>query len=147
MLIGLGLAESTPGPLVMVTQFVGFLGGWNQAPANQGLIAVRGALITVFVTFLPCFFFIFAGSPYIEALAGNPRLQAALGGVTAVVAGVILNLGLFLGEKMLFLPGGGDIFALTSSLAALVLLGTRIPLHFLVGAGALWGMVWRIFIS
>ena len=90
MLIGLGLAESTPGPLIMVTQYVGFVGAWNLpgdlAPLTAGIL---GALITTYVTFLPCFFFIFAGAPFIEAMAGNQRIQAALTGVTAAVVGVI----------------------------------------------------------
>jgi chromate transporter len=93
MLIGLGLAESTPGPLIMVTQYVGFLGAWN-LPGGLGQLTagVIGALLTTYVTFLPCFFFIFAGAPFIEAMAGNRRLQAALTGVTAAVVGVVLNL-------------------------------------------------------
>ena len=149
MLIGLGLAESTPGPLIMVTQFVGFLGAWNLAPAQQGLFAVLGALVTTYVTFLPCFFFIFAGSPYIEALAGNPRLQAALGGVTAAVVGVILNLGIYFGEKVLLLPGGGvDLSTLGTALVSLaLLLWSKVPLHFLILAGAVWGAAWRLFLS
>ena len=71
MLIGLGLAESTPGPLIMVTQYVGFVGAWHLpgglAPSTA---AVFGGLLTTYVTFLPCFFFIFAGAPFIEAMAG-----------------------------------------------------------------------------
>ena len=146
MLVGLGLAESTPGPLIMVTQFVGFLGAWNLSPADRTLMAVLGALVTTYVTFLPCFFFIFAGSPYIEALAGNPRLQAGLGGVTAAVVGVILNLGLFFGQKVLFPPGGADLFALASALISFVLLlRFKIPLHFLIAAGAVSGILHRVF--
>jgi chromate transporter len=84
MLIGLGLAESTPGPLIMVTQYVGFLGAWNLPGGLDPLTAgILGALITTCATFLPCFFFIFAGAPFIEAMAGNQWLQAALTGVTA----------------------------------------------------------------
>jgi chromate transporter len=86
MLIGLGLAESTPGPLIMVTQYAGFLAAWNLPGGLHPLTAgIIGALITTYVTFLPCFFFIFAGAPFIEAMAGNQRLQAALTGVTAAV--------------------------------------------------------------
>ncbi len=73
MLIGLGLAETTPGPLIMVTQYVGFLGAWTLPGSLPPLTAgILGALITTYVTFLPCFFFIFAGAPYIETMAGNP---------------------------------------------------------------------------
>ena len=144
MLIGLGLAESTPGPLIMVTQYVGFLGGWHLhgdlPPLAGGLL---GGLITTYVTFLPCFFFIFLGSPFIEFLAGNPRLQAALGGVTAAVVGVVLNLGLFFAGKVLWRPGEGvDWFALVLAGAALVgLTRFKLPLHYLIPAGALAGII------
>ena len=147
MLIGLGLAESTPGPLIMVTQYVGFLGGWHlhgDLPQLAG--GVLGGLVTTYVTFLPCFFFIFAGSPYIESLAGNPRLQAALGGVTAAVVGVVLNLGIYFAGKVLWRPGEGlDRFALVLAGASLVALTRfKLPLHYLIPAGALAGMTWRL---
>ena len=144
MLIGLGLAESTPGPLIMVTQYVGFLGGWTQAGQNPQLVnAVLGGLITTYVTFLPCFFFIFAGAPYIETLSGNPRLQAALGGVTAAVVGVVLNLGVFFGRKVLIAQEGGlDWFALAVMGISLLLLNRlKLPLHAVIGLGALAGML------
>lgn len=77
MLIGLGLAESTPGPLIMVTQYTGFLAAWNLPGGLDPLTAgIIGALVTTYVTFLPCFFFILAGAPFIEAMAGNQRIQA-----------------------------------------------------------------------
>ena len=105
MLLGLGLAESTPGPLIMVTQYVGFFGAWNipgeLAPLTAGIL---GALITTYVTFLPCFFFIFAGAPFIEVMAGNQRLQSALTGVTAAVVGVVLNLAVWFGVKVIWPP-------------------------------------------
>jgi len=147
MLIGLGLAESTPGPLIMVTQYVGFLGGWHlhgDLPQLAG--GVLGGLVTTYVTFLPCFFFIFAGSPYIESLAGNPRLQAALGGVTAAVVGVVLNLGIYFAGKVLWRPGEGlDWFALVLAGASLVgLIRFKLALHYLIPAGALAGMAWRL---
>ena len=86
MLIGLGLAESTPGPLIMVTQYAVFLAAWNLPGGfDPFTAALIGALITTYVTFLPCFFFIFAGAPFIEAMAGNQRLQAALTGITAAL--------------------------------------------------------------
>src|SRR2546428_11393707 len=103
----------------MVTQYVGFLGGWNHARGMSPLACgVLGALITTYVTFLFCFMFIFVGAPYVEALAGNRRIQAALTGVTAAVVGVILNLAVFFARRVL-LPAGGslDVFALV--LAAL----------------------------
>lgn len=148
MLIGLGLAESTPGPLIMVTQFVGFLGAWNQSGNLMPLAAgVLGALITTYATFLPCFFFIFAGAPFIEAMAGNRKLQAALTGVTAAVVGVILNLAVWFGLKVI-LPGGTiDWFSLLSAMLALLLLQKyHWQVHYLVPAGAAAGVIWRLFV-
>ena len=93
MLKGLALAETTPGPLILVTQFVGFLAAFHQAHGmNPYLAGTLGALLTTWVTFVPCFLWIFAGAPYAEALRANPRLQNALAAVTAAVVGVILNL-------------------------------------------------------
>ena len=143
MLIGLGLAESTPGPLIMVTQYVGFLGGWNLPGTLNPLTAgIAGALITTYVTFLPCFFFIFAGAPFIETMAGNQRVQAALTGVTAAVVGVILNLAVWFGHKVL-LPGGViDWFAVSLAVVSLALLQKfHLPIHYLVPAGAVAGVI------
>ena len=103
MLDGLGLAETTPGPLIMVLQFVGFLGGWNQPGALSPLLAATlGAAITTWTTFVPCFLWIFLGAPHIERLRENARLTAALSAVTAAVVGVILNLALWFGLQVLF---------------------------------------------
>jgi len=92
MVDALGLAETTPGPLILVTQFVAMLAG-----ASQGVIplALLAGAMTLWVTFVPCFLWIFAGAPYIDWLAGKPRLSAALSGITAAVVGVILNLSLW----------------------------------------------------
>jgi chromate transporter len=93
MLKGLALAETTPGPLILVTQFVGFLAAFRDAHGlNPYLAGTLGALLTTWVTFAPSFLWIFAGAPYAEALRKNPRLQQALAAVTAAVVGVILNL-------------------------------------------------------
>ncbi|MGE0353083.1 MAG: chromate efflux transporter [Gemmatimonadales bacterium] len=93
MLDGLGLAETTPGPLIMVVQFVGFLGAYRAAGSLNPLLAgVLGSIVTVWVTFAPCFLFIFAGAPYVEWLRGRRRVQAALSGIMAAVVGVVLNL-------------------------------------------------------
>ncbi|RJQ83530.1 MAG: chromate efflux transporter [Desulfobacteraceae bacterium] len=146
MLIGLGLAESTPGPLIMVTQYVGFLAAWN-LPGDLAPLtaAILGALITTYVTFLPCFFFILAGAPFIEAMAANNRLQAALTGVTAAVVGVVLNLGVWFGHRVILLDGGIDFFALISAGISLALLQKfHLPVHYLVPAGAAAGIVWRL---
>ena len=143
MLIGLGLAESTPGPLIMVTQYVGFLGAWNLPGGLNPLTAgILGALITTYVTFLPCFFFIFAGAPFIEAMAGNQRLQAALTGVTAAVVGVVLNLAVWFGHRVILPDGRVDLFAVISALVSLVLLQKfHFPIHFLVPVGAVIGVI------
>ena len=148
MLIGLGLAESTPGPLIMVTQCVGFLGAWN-LPGNLTpfTAGVLGALITTYVTFLPCFFFIFAGAPFIEAMAGNQRLQATLTGVTAAVVGVVLNLAVWFGHKVILPNGGVDFFALISAVVSLALLQKfHMPIYYLVPIGAAAGVIWRLVI-
>jgi chromate transporter len=103
MLDGLGLAETTPGPLIMVLQFVGFLGGWKfYAPFSPLTTATLGAFITTWTTFLPCFLWIFLGAPHIEKMRGNLKLTAALSAVTAAVVGVILNLAVSFGEHVLF---------------------------------------------
>lgn len=103
MLDGLGLAETTPGPLIMVLQFVGFLGAWNfHVPLSPLTSATLGAFITTWTTFLPCFLWIFLGAPYIEQMRGNAKLTAALSTVTAAVVGVILNLAVWFGLHVLF---------------------------------------------
>ncbi len=94
MMSGLALAETTPGPLIMVLQFVGFVGGWQHPGALSPLAAATvGALITTWVTFVPCFLFVFLGAPHVEQLGEHPRLSAAMTAITAAVVGVILNLG------------------------------------------------------
>jgi chromate transporter len=122
MMDGLGLAETTPGPLIMVLQFVGFMGGWNQPGALPPLAAATlGALITTWATFLPCFLWILLGAPHIEQLRGNQRLTAALSAVTAAVVGVILNLAVWFGLHTLFPNGGGlDWFSVVLSSVAFI---------------------------
>jgi len=109
MLDGLGLAETTPGPLIMVLQFVGFLGGWNH-PGHlpQLLAATLGALVTTWATFAPCFLWIFAGAPYIERLRANEAISAALSAITAAVVGVILNLAVWFALHVIF-PRGNSV--------------------------------------
>jgi chromate transporter len=131
----------------MVTQYVGFLGAWNFSDGFDPLLyGVIGAAITTYVTFLPCFLFIFLGAPYIELLAENRRLQAALVGVTAAIVGVIMNLAVFFGSKVLFPESGTfDFFALAVTVVSFILLQRlKIPIHFLVPIGALVGMVWTL---
>ncbi|MFG1300579.1 chromate efflux transporter [Xanthobacter sp. V3C-3] len=103
MLDGLGLAETTPGPLVMVLQFVGFLAAYRSPGIlNPMLAGCLGSLLTLWVTFAPCFFWIFLGAPYVEALRGNRALGAALSAITAAVVGVILNLALWFAVHVVF---------------------------------------------
>jgi len=93
MLDGLGMAETTPGPLIMVTQFVGFMAAYRDPGAlNPMLAGTLGGLLTTWVTFTPCFLWIFLGAPFIEGLRGNKALSGALSAITAAVVGVILNL-------------------------------------------------------
>ena len=100
---GLALAESTPGPLIMVVQFVAFLGAYRDpGPLDPWAAAVLAALLTTWVTFVPCFVFIFLGAPYVERLRGNRSLSAALTGITAAVVGVIANLAVFFAVHTLF---------------------------------------------
>ena len=103
MLDGLGMAESTPGPLIMVTQFVGFLAAYRAPGALDPLMAATlGGLLTTWVTFTPCFLWIFFGAPFVEVLRANKALSAALGAITAAVVGVILNLAVWFGLQVLF---------------------------------------------
>jgi chromate transporter len=103
MLDGLGMAETTPGPLIMVTQFVGFLGAYRAPGSLNPLLAgTLGGLLTTWVTFTPCFLWIFFGAPFVEVLRANKTLSAALGAITAAVVGVILNLAVWFGLQVLF---------------------------------------------
>src|ERR1051325_5704082 len=103
MLVGLGFAETTPGPLISVVQFVGFLAAFRHpgllAPATAGIL---GGTLAMWSTFVPPFVWIFAGGPYVEALIGNRSLNAALSAVTAAVVGVILNLAVWFALHTLF---------------------------------------------
>ncbi|MBT3769506.1 MAG: chromate efflux transporter [Acidiferrobacteraceae bacterium] len=103
MLDGLGLAETTPGPLIMVTQFVGFLGAFRDAGGLTPLVAgVLGGLLTTWVTFVPCFLWIFMGAPYVEQLRQSQMLSAAFAAITAAVVGVILNLAVWFALHVMF---------------------------------------------
>jgi chromate transporter len=150
MVQGLGLAESTPGPLIMVTQYVGFIGAWNDpGPFSPLLYGTLGALITTYATFLPCFLFIFLLAPYIELLANDRRLRAILIGVTAAVVGVIANLAVYFATQVLFPEGvslqGLDVFALIVAVASFVVLQRfKVPIYLMVPAGAIVGMVWTL---
>jgi chromate transporter len=107
MLDGLGLAETTPGPLILVNQFVGFLAGFRDpGPLGPWMGGIVAATLTVWVTFAPSFLWIFAGAPHVERIRANPRLTGALAAITAAVVGVILNLALWFGLHVVFATVG-----------------------------------------
>jgi chromate transporter len=163
MLDGLGMAETTPGPLIMVVQFVGFLAAYRSPGTMSPLAAgVCGSLITTWVTFAPCFLWIFLGAPYIEYLRKNQSLSHALSGITAAVVGVILNLSIWfglhvvfakvderhLGPVRLYVPQGSTLNVAAASialLAAYLLLYRKwsvfavLGLCTALGAGWYWG--------
>ena len=122
MMDGLGLAETTPGPLIMVVQFVGFVGAWQHPDGlPQLLAATLGALITTWATFVPCFLWIFLGAPHIEQLRGNARLTSALSAITAAIVGVVLNLAIWFALHVFFpAPRAIDWMAFAISAVALV---------------------------
>jgi chromate transporter len=141
MMDGLGLAETTPGPLIMVLQFVGFMGAWHHPEGLPPLVAATiGALITTWATFTPCFLWIFLGAPYIEQLRGNTRLTSALSAITAAIVGVVLNLAVWFALHVFF-PATGTIdwFAILLCVAAFVAM-TRYKVDIIpvvIGAGVL----------
>jgi len=149
MIDALGLAETTPGPLILVTQFVGLLAGFQQG--GTGLALLAGG-VTLWVTFAPCFLWIFAGAPYVEALLARPRLKGALSGISAAVTGVILNLTVWFALHVLFdtVTSGpfGPVPVISSfdtrsatlvGLAAILLLWLRLPMVLGLGLMALAG--------
>lgn len=136
MLDGLGMAETTPGPLIMVTQFVGFLAAFRDAGSFTPLAAATlGAILTTWVTFVPCFLWIFAGAPFIERLRGNQALSSALTAITAAVVGVILNLAIWFAIHTLFARVNA-VSTPTGSVDLPVLASINLP-AFLLSLGAL----------
>ncbi|MGE0844796.1 MAG: chromate efflux transporter [Flavobacteriaceae bacterium] len=102
MLDGLGLAETTPGPLILVTEFVGYIAGYRHGGSPQWLYGLLGALVTLWATFAPCYLWIFVGAPYVERLIAVPRLKGALEAITAAVVGVVLNLSIWFALHVFF---------------------------------------------
>ncbi len=147
MLDGLGLAETTPGPLVIVLEYAGFMGGWNHPGALPRLLsATLAAAMTVWVTFVPCFLWVLLGAPHVERLREKPWIQNGLRGITAAVVGVILNLAVWFGGGVLIREGAVDGFSVT--LAAVVTVGLwrwRWPVHWVVLGSAGMGHVYQLF--
>jgi chromate transporter len=147
MMAGLGLAETTPGPLIMVLQFVGFVAAWQNPGVLTPLAAgVLGALVTTWVTFLPCFLFVFLGAPHVEGLRERPGLSSALTGITAAVVGVILNLAIWFAWHAI-IPAGGTF----DSFVAVVAVASGVAMErFKIGviptlaACAVLGMIWKL---
>lgn len=150
MMAGLGLAETTPGPLIMVLQFVGFVAAWQHPGSLQPLAAaVLGALITTWVTFLPCFLFVFLGAPHVEGLRQRPGLASALTAITAAVVGVILNLAIwFAWHALVPVRGGIDGFVLAVAIGSwLAMERFKVGVIPTLGACALLGMVWKLAVA
>jgi chromate transporter len=162
MLDGLALAETTPGPLIMVVQFVAFIAAFRNPTGLPPFgAAVLGALLTTWVTFVPCFLWILAGAPYIETLRNNRRLHAALSAITAAVVGVVLNLSLWFAVHTMFRQVGAaqfgfvhadvpvwssvDPVALALAIAALTaMLRFRLAMGWTLLACALLGAAWKM---
>lgn len=146
MVTGLGLAETTPGPLVLVLEFVGFLAAFNAAGGLPPVVAgIIGAAITVWVTFLPSFVFIFAGAPYVERLRHNPRLQSMLAMISAAVVGVIANLALWFFLTTAFPDGEPDWPALVlATVAAVLIFAARMGSMQVLGISALLGLLYAL---
>lgn len=144
MIDGLALAETTPGPLILVTTYVGFFAGWNTLGGVNGVIA---ALITTYVTFLPSFYMIIAGAPYIESIQRFSWARNALTAITAAVVGVILNLAIFLGKAALLNDmSHPDWLGIAAAVVALgLLLSNKVGIPAMVGLGALFGLA-RTFV-
>jgi chromate transporter len=142
---GLALAETTPGPLIIVLQFVGFMAGWNGAAGGDAAAtATIAAALTSWATFLPSFIFILVGAPYVERLSSNRRLAGALAGVTAAVVGVIGSLAIIFGRGVLFPQGLEDPSWRAIAIAVLafiVLERTRVDVLWVIAGGAIAGLV------
>jgi chromate transporter len=151
MMHGFGLAETTPGPLIMVLQFVGFLGAWHQPGSLPPLAAATlGSFITTWVTFAPCFLFILTGAPFVERLTRMAALQSAMSAISAAVVGVMASFALWFAGQALF-PGGlaghADLFVLATGLGAfLALLLWQADVMLLIGLCAVVGVVWRVVV-
>lgn len=151
MIDGLALGETTPGPLIMVVAFVGFVGGWTHAVFGPDALFAAGAaaaVVVTYFTFLPSFLFILLGGPFIETTHGKLQFTAPLTGITAAVVGVIVNLAVFFAYHVLWPDGLAGRFewpaALIGAAAAVALFGLRIGVIPVVLAAGLLGLVWQL---
>jgi chromate transporter len=165
MLTGLGMAETTPGPLIQVLQFVGFLGAYRNPPGTSPWTAgLLGSVVTTWVTYVPCFLWIFVGAPYVEALRGSRALNAALSAITAAVVGVVLNLAVWFALHTLFGRVGETTFGpvrlyvpewatvdwasvAIAGLAAVALLRLKVGMLWTLAGAAAAGVVLRLVLG
>ena len=152
MIDGLALGESTPGPLIMIVTFVGFVGGWTKAIFGSDsllLAGIAGGVVATYFTFLPSFLFILLGGPLVEATHGDVTFTAPLTGITAAVVGVILNLALFFAHHVLWPNGFDGSFEWSSAIigvgALVALFKFRVPIVWLVGSCAAMGLAVHSF--
>jgi chromate transporter len=150
MIDGLALGETTPGPLIMVVSFVGFVGGWSKAMFGPDSLFLAGAVaasVVTFFTFLPSFFFILLCGPFIESTHGNLKFTAPLTGITAAVVGVIVNLAVFFAYHVLWPQGMGGPFewasAAIGAAASIALFRFKVGVIPLIAACGLLGLVWN----
>jgi len=145
MIDGLALGETTPGPLIMIVAFVGFVGAWGGAlfgPSAQLAAGIAGAAVATLFTFLPSFIFILAGGPLVESTRGDVRMTAPLTAISAAVVGVIVSLAVFFGEHVFIVAGNWDVTAVAIGAAACVaLFRFRVGTIKLIAACALAGLV------
>ncbi|WP_146910048.1 chromate efflux transporter [Arenimonas daejeonensis] len=146
MMVGLGLAETTPGPLIIVLEFVGFVGGWQHPDLASPLAsALLGAVVTVWATFLPSFLFVLPVAPWIESLRDRPLLAAAIGGISAAVVGVIVNLALWFGLHLYAGRRPAEIVLITAvALLAWFALARGRHVLAVVVVAALAGGLWQV---
>jgi chromate transporter len=151
MIDGLALGETTPGPLIMVVAFVGYVGGWTKAlfgPEALFLAGAAGAIVATFFTFLPSFVFILVGGPLVESTHGDLKFTSPLTGITAAVVGVVLNLALLYAYHVLWPDGLGGRFDWPSAaiglVATIALFRLKIGVVPLIGVCAFTGLVLRL---
>jgi chromate transporter len=151
MIDGLALGETTPGPLIMVVAFVGFVGGWSQAlfgAEHLFLAGAAAAVVATYFTFLPSFLFIFAGAPLVEATHGDLKFTAPLTGITAAVVGVVVSLAVFFAQHVFLAADAIDWVSVALAAAALVaLMRFRVGLiPVILGCGAA-GLCYRLLVN